>query len=880
MFALKPIRASTHHGPRPNCEPRDRSPWSQSRASQVGTPSPIHPGLLFHPKLLQTRLKVGSIDDPLELEAEQMAAQVMQGRTISPRSYGGPQVQRKCDVCEHEEHEGGSASEVLLSRKCAHCREEEEQLTGVSTQMQRKCAKCEEEEQSLHRKPPSARSISEVPPLVHEVLRSPGESLTPDDRAFFEPRFGFDLSHVRIHADAAAAESARSVAAQAYTVGRDITFAEGLYQPGADAGRQLLAHELAHVVQQSGGTARLRRAAAAQDSDDARQNSVGATVEIPIAAAASARATEESLSGVLRRQPQDVKDADTKDTDGTDVGAEHVLTRPEEIRLSRTSPGGVAVTRNPIGISLYNFAIDAADLKKEHRELIAELAAVIKLARGTGSVQIFASGNADVTGTPNINKPLSRHRAVAVQAELSRLSGANIQVTWHGEDDPVADNNSVDGRSHNRRVDILFVPTTIEEREDDDGDGDDDDHDHDGDDDDEDDDGNDDGHHPPKSFCDRFPWICACPNHPYLCGSIIVILFCVMNPEFCFDWKWPCIWPFCRKKKKKDEEEEKPPKKRACPISVSLPSGPQPTRIYRGIFGGDVIASREWQMEIEFMEDPQTGCACNCGEYRQYVRGFVERDSGTGIMVDDPGITLVGGVLDRNIWLEDARDGNPRLPYGHRYWDTTRTFPRSNTDTVSNNDKFSSPDDREQGCAYEGSDQPQAGSKKPGETVHLHMEFRGAPVDACNAPGVPLWGWEEWLVDGTVTVPRQPPPIPKPRPGPSKPPQGPSAPTGPVTHITPRPATTRPVRPVALRYAGGLPHDAHKYQTFTLHLQFDSNGKTYDGPIPVEVTDEDADTVTIEVIGPSMDISPSGSHETIVTTPGHPAKVPRRILDP
>ena len=66
-------------------------------------------------------------------------------------------------------------------------------------------------------------------------------------------RFGHDFDHVRVHTDRTAAESARAVSARAYTVGGDITFGPGQYAPDASEGRRLIAHELTHVVQQSGG---------------------------------------------------------------------------------------------------------------------------------------------------------------------------------------------------------------------------------------------------------------------------------------------------------------------------------------------------------------------------------------------------------------------------------------------------------------------------------------------------------------------------------------------------------------------------------------------------------------------------------------------------
>jgi hypothetical protein len=114
-----------------------------------------------------------------------------------------------------------------------------------------------------------------VPPIVHEALSEPGQPLDVATRAFMERRLGpatepvsaamagrvlpgppsggsaaRDLSRVRVHTDSPAAASASAVGARAYTVGQDIIFGAGQYQPRTDAGRRLLAHELAHVVQQ------------------------------------------------------------------------------------------------------------------------------------------------------------------------------------------------------------------------------------------------------------------------------------------------------------------------------------------------------------------------------------------------------------------------------------------------------------------------------------------------------------------------------------------------------------------------------------------------------------------------------------------------------
>lgn len=89
-----------------------------------------------------------------------------------------------------------------------------------------------------------------VPSVVREVLRLSGQPLDTGTRAYMEPRFGHDFSQVRVHTDAKAAESARTVNALAYTVGRDVVFGAGQYAPRSSIGQRLLAHELTHVVQQ------------------------------------------------------------------------------------------------------------------------------------------------------------------------------------------------------------------------------------------------------------------------------------------------------------------------------------------------------------------------------------------------------------------------------------------------------------------------------------------------------------------------------------------------------------------------------------------------------------------------------------------------------
>jgi hypothetical protein len=90
-------------------------------------------------------------------------------------------------------------------------------------------------------------------PVKDVVGRGGGRPLEDDTRADMEARFGEDFSGVRVHTDGHASDSARSVNAHAYTVGNDIVFGGGRYDPSSPSGQRTIAHELTHVVQQRSG---------------------------------------------------------------------------------------------------------------------------------------------------------------------------------------------------------------------------------------------------------------------------------------------------------------------------------------------------------------------------------------------------------------------------------------------------------------------------------------------------------------------------------------------------------------------------------------------------------------------------------------------------
>jgi len=134
-----------------------------------------------------------------------------------------------------------------LQRQCA---------CGGSRALTGDCAECKQKKIVLQPRAIAHARQGSVPPIVHDVLRSPGQPLDSTTRADMEPRFGHDFSKVRVHADARASASARAVDSLAYTVGHHIVFREDQYSPHSGEGRRLLAHELTHVLQQSGGSLR------------------------------------------------------------------------------------------------------------------------------------------------------------------------------------------------------------------------------------------------------------------------------------------------------------------------------------------------------------------------------------------------------------------------------------------------------------------------------------------------------------------------------------------------------------------------------------------------------------------------------------------------
>src|SRR5260370_29510301 len=218
---------SRHHGPvKRETGEAIRGGKSAPKIVQPGSCNPLWQQLATR---VQPKLDVSEPGDVYEQEADRVAEHVMSttgpayvasfvsSGTSGPRSCscGG-----SCDKCRNEEH-GGSIQHVQMKP-----------TTGAGPAL------------TLRQATASA--------IVEAVLESPGQPLDSVTRKFMETRFQHDFSTVRIHTGENATATARSIHAQAYTMGNSIVFGASRFRPDTTDGRRLSAHEVAHTIQQSG----------------------------------------------------------------------------------------------------------------------------------------------------------------------------------------------------------------------------------------------------------------------------------------------------------------------------------------------------------------------------------------------------------------------------------------------------------------------------------------------------------------------------------------------------------------------------------------------------------------------------------------------------
>ncbi|NKE70353.1 eCIS core domain-containing protein [Candidatus Manganitrophus noduliformans] len=309
-------------------------------------------------RFIQRKLTVNTPGDRYEQEADHIADQVMR-TSASPCACGA-----SCPKCK----QNGSGP---LQMKRAH-----EHDSGNRT----------------------------APPVVNEVITSPGQPLDLSTRQFMESRFGHDFSGVRVHADAKASDSARQIEALAYTAGRDIVFAAGRYEPATAAGRHLLAHELAHVVQQTGGG-----------------------------------------SGAIQRQPDPSMESDFQLSPF----------RPTDLRenaspLLASALGSTTIDRFPTG---------SAKIPKEGEDALRYAARqILYFIRTYPLSTVHIAGHTDRVGKDEKNLTLGQDRADVVKAFLEGegVPAGLLSTESKGESEPVVPTKNEQPEPRNRRVNVFF----------------------------------------------------------------------------------------------------------------------------------------------------------------------------------------------------------------------------------------------------------------------------------------------------------------------------------------------------------------------------------------------------------------------------------------
>jgi outer membrane protein OmpA-like peptidoglycan-associated protein len=310
---------------------------------------------------LQRKLTVGASHDPLELEADRVANQVM---AASP-------------------HSAVSRTPLRIQRYVGQ---------GVEY-------------------------MDAAPASVDRVLASSGRPLEPALQQDMGQRFGYDFSRVRVHTDSEAAASARAVNAGAYAVGDHIVFGVGQFAPATHEGRRLIAHELTHVVQQSGSEGN-------RPGPNNEQHGLLSTSYPTIGSS--------GLS--VQRQPLGGGQAG-KDDEGALLW--------ESFRQS---------------ITLDDFDSDKAILKPEHLSKLKEYKGRFQILLGRYPDSLISViGHTDATDTEKHNKVLGQERADAVKSELtsgdSALPAGIVHAGSLGESNLVVETKGREAR--NRRVEVI-----------------------------------------------------------------------------------------------------------------------------------------------------------------------------------------------------------------------------------------------------------------------------------------------------------------------------------------------------------------------------------------------------------------------------------------
>jgi outer membrane protein OmpA-like peptidoglycan-associated protein len=258
-----------------------------------------------------------------------------------------------------------------------------------------------------------------------------GAPLEHGTREFMEQRFGHDFSRVRVHTDSDAASSAKSANAQAYTVRNNVVFGSGQYNPESPSWKQLLAHELTHVVQQDKPSTGMAQAADYEAEASAASGRIAKGERASVTLAAPPVMQKQALPG----------------------------TAPAADLTESASP----IMASAIGsVTLDGFETGKADISADNRTKLSRTAdTIIKLFKKYPASTIRVIGYTDAVGQESDNQVLGRTRADSVQAALLDMGvpGVSVKTESRGATEPVVKSKKSEPR--NRRVEVRFEPSRL-----------------------------------------------------------------------------------------------------------------------------------------------------------------------------------------------------------------------------------------------------------------------------------------------------------------------------------------------------------------------------------------------------------------------------------
>jgi outer membrane protein OmpA-like peptidoglycan-associated protein len=408
-------------------------------------------------QLIQAKLKIGQPGDKYEQEADRVADQVMRMPVVDPSG-------------NHQTKPGVTVSNLprisRIQRVCAECEEEMQRQPMEEEEEELQMQPVEEEQEGIQRQPVEEEKELQMQPVEEEEemlqgkatdggglqisnqvqsqidsLRGGGQPLPESVRTFFEPRFNSDFSGVRAHTHARAAETAKAINARAFTAGKDVAFGSGQYSPDTSEGKKLLAHELTHVVQQTGSV----------QSQQNIRTSLNDSWEITSGgSAASDLLPPSSRTGdnraIFRKEIDDFRQTHSTDSatmfglrplanrgagstnnQAPNVQRQHKLETDLGSAAGVTCPISTAKLSHPDASLQITFDLGGSTLTPQDINNIAVF--VNNWHNVSLSVPVRIHGYASKDGPPTVNWPLSCRRAEAVSKQMQRVQPAVVLST-------------------------------------------------------------------------------------------------------------------------------------------------------------------------------------------------------------------------------------------------------------------------------------------------------------------------------------------------------------------------------------------------------------------------------------------------------------------